>query len=709
MQGLSLTLSRFALQITMFVMVGSVCAQTRLDLIAGWNLMGNSSASPIDVATTLGDSSTINSVWTWNTTASRWAFYAPSMTSAALATYAQSNGYDVLTSISSKKGFWVNAKTAFLISLQDNSGTLPTIAAGWNLVTNGNNVSPVAFSASQTNAHINSIWAWDAPLSRWYFYAPSLDATGTLDGYIDSKGYLSFGKSGMNLGNGVGFWVNGAGVRSVEMKVQVTVPTNTPSADSIWLRTGITFDVNPQDVVMRKVSSAPDVWQASVSAPEGTILRYSYRRNGDWGKMETPPSRIYAVASHETLVTSNGAINDAIAQWQDLPIVGNSTGAVQGVVTSSSGSPLMGIRVSAGPHQTLTRWDGTYVIRGVPSGGNEVSFQADNGEFGSSRSSLSISSTETTTFNTSMKPASTVNVTFQVTVPIDTQSGAKPRLYGDSFRLGMVPYFQYGGTDPTRTIDMTHVSGRTWSFTATLGVGSCVNYTYTLGYSSLNNERDASGNPVVRSLCVPGEIITTDTVATWKAPWQVPVTFNAIAPTGSTETLYMTTDDWGNMPIKMWPTGADTATYVLYTNQNTPIKYRFLRNGDRNLGLEIVPPADQDPPLFRNINSGIAGTAVSDQITAWRHQPREIALTTVVSDKAQTISPRASGSFQTGVEFWDYWRTNWRPFVKSSISRIKSKNVQWAQIASVWDIRNIDSPTTEQGFNSFATEDLGTL
>ena len=492
----------------------------------------------------------------------------------------------------------------------------------------------------------------------------------------------------------------------VNTQIRVTVPSNTPVADTIWLRTGIIFDVNAQDIVMNKVSSDPDVWLAMVSAPEGTTLRYSYRRNGDWGKFETPPSRNYAAALHETLVRSNGIINNTVAQWQDLALAGNATGTVDGVVTSSLGNRLMGIHVSVGPHQAITRWDGTYRIQNVPSGVNEISFQADNGEYAPVRSSLLISTAGTTTLNTSMKSALMVNVTFKVTVPSDTPSGATPRLYGDAFRLGMVPYIHYAETDPTRTIGLTNISGSTWSFTATLGVGTCVNYTYTLGYGSVNNERDASGNPVVRSLCIAGDMTTTDTVATWKAPWQVPVTFNTIAPAGSTDTLYITTDDWGNNPIKMWSTGAGTATYVLYTNQNTPIKYRFLRNGDRNLGLEIVPPADQDPPLFRNINSGIAGTAVSDQIAAWRHQPRETALTTVVSDMAQTISPRTPGSFQTGVEFWDYWRTNWRPLVNSSIGRLKSKNVQWAQIASVWEIRNMDNPTTEQGFNSFATEDL---
>ncbi len=49
MQNLIITLTRLALTIAMFVMVGSVGAQTRIDFVAGWNLMGNSSVVPIDV------------------------------------------------------------------------------------------------------------------------------------------------------------------------------------------------------------------------------------------------------------------------------------------------------------------------------------------------------------------------------------------------------------------------------------------------------------------------------------------------------------------------------------------------------------------------------------------------------------------------------------------------------------------------------------
>ena len=57
-------------------------------------------------------------------------------------------------------------------------------------------------------ANIVSLWAWEPVNSKWYFYAPSLDASGGLVDFIVSKGYLDFVGLGKTLANGEGFWVN---------------------------------------------------------------------------------------------------------------------------------------------------------------------------------------------------------------------------------------------------------------------------------------------------------------------------------------------------------------------------------------------------------------------------------------------------------------------------------------------------------------------
>lgn len=496
----------------------------------------------------------------------------------------------------------------------------------------------------------------------------------------------------------------------VVLTIQTTVPPNTPPGDAIWMRTGMTFAVSQQDVAMNKVSSAGNVWQASVLAPEGTILRYFFRRNADFNKKETAPLRSLGGVFHQALVRKNATVKDAVGQWEDFPLASGAIGTLTGIVKSSSGEPLIGIRVGAGPHEATTRWDGTYRILGVPSETREITFRADNGEYVSARASVTVSPGATASANMTMAAAAMANVTFLVTIPEGTPAGAVPRIYGDMFRLGMVQIEQSSSVDFVRMRDMTFVSGATWSYTTSLGVGTCANYTYTLGYNSVNNERDSSSNAIMRSLCVTGDMTVKDTVLSWKAPWHVPVALTVTSPTGSADTLYVeisTAAVSGNyVTTKMWSTGAGTARYVIYSEPNTDVKYRYVRNADAGPGVEIVPPADQDPPLFRIVNSGATGTITNDSIHAWRFQMLETPLTTVSTGLTEAVPSRAAGSFQTGVEFIDYWRGFWGPLVRPSVARLKSKNVQWVQIASVWEITNMDNPVAEQGGNSFATEDL---
>ena len=64
--------------------------------------------------------------------------------------------------------------------------------------------TPPTTNASPLN--LTTLWAWDAAVSSWMFYAPSLVNSGTLSSYISSKSYLSFGSK--TLMPAMGFWVN---------------------------------------------------------------------------------------------------------------------------------------------------------------------------------------------------------------------------------------------------------------------------------------------------------------------------------------------------------------------------------------------------------------------------------------------------------------------------------------------------------------------
>ena len=197
-------------------------AQVTFNLTTGWNLLGNSSAAPIDVTTTFGDSSKINTVWKWNKTAGKWAFYAPSMPSADLTAYATSKGYDVLTSIASKEGFWVKASTAATLIGPTAAGVTLTegdLAKGWNLVGSADSKTPAQLNQSFNNSlstagkGIVTTWAWDAPTAKWKFYAPSLATQGgtALNDYIGSNGYLP----PTTISSTEGIWINVGAVTPV--------------------------------------------------------------------------------------------------------------------------------------------------------------------------------------------------------------------------------------------------------------------------------------------------------------------------------------------------------------------------------------------------------------------------------------------------------------------------------------------------------------
>ena len=186
-----------------------------MKLLPGWNLVGNSSGGTLDVAAAFG-SPDILSVWKWSAGGTKWAFYAPSLAAPALADYATSKGYDVLAAINGGEGFWVNANTQYAAQLPSGtpvaSASFQSLAPGWSLIAIGDGKTPREFnSAIGPNANppapdLASLWAWDVSKSGYYFYAPGLEAQGTLGTYISDKGYLDFGTRVLDPVSG--FWVN---------------------------------------------------------------------------------------------------------------------------------------------------------------------------------------------------------------------------------------------------------------------------------------------------------------------------------------------------------------------------------------------------------------------------------------------------------------------------------------------------------------------
>lgn len=214
----------------------AVSGAATMDIVSGWNLLGNSSSTTLNVASAFGDPEKVTTVWKWVPQKANWAFYTPTQTDSGAA-YAASKGYDLMTSVAGGEGFWVNAKTSFTVALPTGaaigSEAFKNMAPGWNLIAAGDNKTPRAFNsaislttpaAGVIPTNFTSLWAWDAKLAKWYLYVPSLDQSGGLTSYITSKGYLDFGS--MVLAPTAGFWMKaGDGLPKVEI-------TNLPGATS---------------------------------------------------------------------------------------------------------------------------------------------------------------------------------------------------------------------------------------------------------------------------------------------------------------------------------------------------------------------------------------------------------------------------------------------------------------------------------------------
>jgi hypothetical protein len=208
-----------AVPATQSITVGQGFTQS-ISFAPGWNLLGNSLNQALSVLPTFADTAIVSTVWKWDVVKAGWQFYTPLMSSSELQAYAASKGFGVLSVINPGEGYWVNAKAAASLGTLNGAAftlTSANLTTGWNLVATGSDVRPSAFNLSLSltpptpgaiPANLTTLWAWDNALSRWYFYAPTLESSGDLAAYIAGKGYLDFVQSGKTLGNGVGFWVN---------------------------------------------------------------------------------------------------------------------------------------------------------------------------------------------------------------------------------------------------------------------------------------------------------------------------------------------------------------------------------------------------------------------------------------------------------------------------------------------------------------------
>jgi hypothetical protein len=197
-------------------------------LQSGFNLLGNALDIPLDVVATFGNQDsplagvTTNtiSVWKWNATQARWAFYSPQLSAADNVAYSAIHSYDALSTINAGEGYWVNVIDPMTLPAQTGNGVswgsaeFSVLGVGFNLIATIDAISPSQFSAlvsASSSPAFATLWAWNTLAANWYFYSPLLESSGGLaavKSYANTHNYLHFQDTGKLLGIGTGFWVN---------------------------------------------------------------------------------------------------------------------------------------------------------------------------------------------------------------------------------------------------------------------------------------------------------------------------------------------------------------------------------------------------------------------------------------------------------------------------------------------------------------------
>lgn len=109
----------------------------------------------------------------------------------------------------------------------------------------------------------------------------------------------------------------GALAQPITVTIIVTVPTNTPSSDIVYIASDAANWV-PNGVRMSPLSG--NRWTATLTLGKGSSLKYKYTR-GSWGTAETNQSGI-EIPNRSLSITKAGntqQVEDAVVRWSDLP------------------------------------------------------------------------------------------------------------------------------------------------------------------------------------------------------------------------------------------------------------------------------------------------------------------------------------------------------------------------------------------------------
>lgn len=439
-------------------------------------------------------------------------------------------------------------------------------------------------------------------------------------------------------------------------------------------------------------------WQARLTPPFGSLLRYRYIR-----RVPIPADEVTAVGApipyRISHISGPIQIDDIVAAWSDAPYngpVGRITGRIHDKL---SGNVLPEILISVAGLTTFTDGEGSFRLDGLPPGLHNLVIFSPDGAYQTTQQGAVVAKESMTPVDLDLLPAKTVQVAFQVTVPTDTIAGIPVRIAGNVLQLGNIFSELTGGLRissshmPSLTlIDPTH-----YLAVVTLYAGTDLRYKYTLGDGLWNAERDSKGFFLTRQVIIPDhDLVIMDTVSTWHGSEMGSLSFYLTVPENTPSSDHLSIQfnplDWFE-PIPMWSLGENEWFYTLHSplDFGGELGYRYCRNLQCG-GADDVETAGPNA-VGRLVTPSQTSQNLMDEVTEWQWWDPTLPAATIV---APEITPRVD--FEVGVAFLPTYQPNWITINTEAMTTVSDIGANAVILTPTWMLKQ-NNPTPILAFD----------
>lgn len=467
--------------------------------------------------------------------------------------------------------------------------------------------------------------------------------------------------------------------------------------------TGIAL--NPTRFKMEAIGSAE--YAIRVPLAVGSLVRYRYVRNGVDNTIEKNPLG-QTVLYRMYKVNQAGQVNDLVAGWDQQPYSGE-TGELSGYIFDlKTDAPLGEILVSINGLQTYTSFDGFYEFTNVPAGEFPISAIHPNGLYEDFQQKAIIAHNSVTPASFGMQPAKMVDVTFEVSVPDDTEPEGVIRLLGNTRSLGNSFSELPDGSSLFPALSPALVKSKpdVYSLTLRLPAGLDLRYKYSLGDGFINAEHNDDTTFRVRQLIIQNkDMVIRDTVESWYSSGAAPVRFRVSAPdnTPSSDSLSIQFNPYAWMqPIPMWKTAENEWAYTLYGpfDYLDQAQYRFCRNGQCGIADDSVTMGPLAMGYLLDLSNGTPLT-INYPISQWFGVAPRVRPFDDVN--------RADSLLIKGFEFSSPFDRKWLPYLDVGLIEAAVNGGNWIFFNPTWTFETEAGAGLNPATDPFADEILAIL